>query len=231
MKKTLFLVALALVAATLANAQAKIDIIGGTKLDFGDIPKGKKVEKTVSVKNEGKDTLVLGRVEVSCGCTGTVVTNDHIPPGGTGSLLITFNSQNFAGTIHKSVTVNSNSVDEPKKVIEFTGNVIEELTLTPSQFWFRDAETGKRSTVAILVRNKGKERLSLTGYKTTLEGFTLKLPENPIEQGDTALITAEFTPKTVRQVLSDGVFLKTSSPTQPEVYIQIYGTVKEFKFQ
>ena len=74
------------------------------KFDLGKIDRGVVAKKELTIKNAGTEKLVLGNVEVSCGCTGTVVSNKELLPGDTTSLLITFNSKNFNGPVHKTVT-------------------------------------------------------------------------------------------------------------------------------
>jgi hypothetical protein len=122
-------------------------------------------------------------------------------------------------------------MDAPKTLIEFGASVIDEVKITPEQFLFRDARPGILSTVSITVRNEGREKLELTGFRSQLAGFSVNLPAKPIEPGKSADIVALFTPKNAIPVLSDGVFINTSNPRQPEVYIPIYGNVKEFKFE
>lgn len=212
-------------------AQPKLEVVEGLKHDFGTISRGTKVERKVTLKNTGTETLVISKVDAACGCTGTLVSNDHINPGETGTLAITFNSQNFSGPVHKTVTVNSNSGTNPAQVIEFNATVQEEISLTPNHIWFRDAQVGLQTTATLTIKNQGKNPLALTEAKTQLEGFSLKLPKEPIKPGSTVQVVAEFTPKAARQVLSDGVIIMTNNPSQPQVYVQIYGNVKEFKFE
>ena len=212
-------------------AQPKLKVVDGTKLDLGKIDRGAVVDKSVTLKNVGDQVLVIGKVEASCGCTGTVVSDHQIQPGKTGSLLITFNSKSFSGPIHKTVTVNTNATTEPRTVIEFTATVIEEVSVTPSQLMFRDAEVGKVVSQKLKIRNYGKEKLTLTGYKTQLGGLTAVLPKSPIAPQDSAEITVEFKPREPRSILSDLLFLTTSSKKHAELMIYIFGNAKEFKFQ
>ncbi len=109
---------LSLLAAA-AGAQPKIGY-GEKKFDLGTIYRGEVIEHTLTLKNTGTELLLLGSIDASCGCTGTIASNKEIRPGETGTLAITFNSRSFSGTVHKSVTVNSNAVNEPRVVIEFT---------------------------------------------------------------------------------------------------------------
>jgi len=211
-----------------AFGQPKLEVAEGTKFDFGPINRGTVATKNLTLKNIGTDTLIIGRVEVSCGCTGTMVSSSRIAPGGSGALAITFNSKNFSGPVHKSVTINSNA---SRTVVEFGATVVVEVKLTPEQFLFREAKAGMLSTATITVRNEGKETLILTGFRSQLAGFTVNLPAKGIEPGKSAEIVAVFAPRDAIPVLSDGVFINTSNPRQSEIYIPIYGNVKEFKFE
>jgi hypothetical protein len=225
------LAVLVVVLGMVVYAQPRLQVIDGTKIDFGALNRGTIAERNVVLKNVGTDTLVISRVDASCGCTGTMMSDQRIKPGGTGTLMITFNSKNFTGPIHKTVTVHSNTVEGTTTVIEFVADVVEEVSVDPTALWFRDAQVGVATSATFLVKNQGKAPLKLTAVKTQLEGLTIRLPEEPIEPGKAARIVAEYKPGAARPVLSDGVFITTSSNSQPQIYIQIYGNVKEFKFE
>ncbi len=225
---------LLILASTLVirtKAQPELQVVQGVKFDFGKIYRGEVVERGLTLRNSGTESLTLGKVDVSCGCTGTMVSKDHIAPGDSATLLIKFNSRNFTGPIHKTVIVNSNAKGEPKTAIEFTGDVVDEVLMTPEQFWFKEAEVGRTDSLTISVTNNGPTDLMLKGFKTKLEGFTLMLPADPLKPGEKAVITAVFTPKSEIRVLAEQVILETSDPHAPEITIPVYGVVNAFKFQ
>lgn len=231
MKHVLVIVLALSVWALSAAAQPKLEILEGTKFDLGKIERGVVATKRLTLKNVGNQKLDIGNVEVSCGCTGTVVSNKELKKGDTTSLLITFNSKNFTGQVHKTVTVNSNSEGTPRTLIEFTATIVEDLAFTPMQFYFKDAEVGRKSMATVSVKNESTKELMITGYRTQLEDFMIKYPPKAIAPGETMQLTAEFTPKKAVPVLSSGVTITTSSQSQSEVYIYIFGNVKEFKFE
>jgi hypothetical protein len=208
---------------------AKLVVLEGTTFDFGKIYRGSVMERTLTLKNAGKDTLVMGAIGVSCGCTGALVTADRIPPGGSGSVRITFNSKNFSGPIHKTVTLNSNGDSLGSTTIEFTGTVIDEIGLNPQSIMVPGAEVNKMTRVTLTVQNNGMTPLALTGFRTQLKGLVLKLPPNPVPPGGTAEIGVEFTPEAPSPMLTDGVFVTTNNLRQPEVYLQVYGGVRQAK--
>jgi hypothetical protein len=231
MKKFL-VVALVIALAPLASlAQPQLKVLDGLSFDLGKVGRGSVSTKRLILKNAGSDTLKIGQVEVSCGCTGTVVSNKNLAGGDTTSLLITFNSKNFSGPVHKSVTINSNSVGMPKTIVEFTANVTEDMSFSSMQFYYKDAEVGRKAYTTVTVKNTSENDLLITGYRTKLEGFLLKYPKSKIAPGESADLIGEYTPAKALPVLSDGVTITTSSAAQPEIYLYIFGTVKEFKFQ
>ena len=212
-----------------AGSRAKLVVVEGKSFDFGKIYRGSVMDRTLTVKNAGTDTLLMGKIDVSCGCTGALVTADRIPPGGSGEVKITFNSKNFAGPVHKTVTLNSNGDSLGYTTIEFTALVIDEIGLNPGSIIMPDAEVHKMSAVTLNVTNNGMAPLALTGFRTQLKGLILKLPSAAIPPGGTAEIHVEFTPEAVSPMLTDGVFVTTNNMRQPEVYLQIYGGVRQSK--
>ena len=212
-------------------AQPAIQIEGGKKLDLGTILRGTVVEHKVTIKNTGNAPLELGEVEASCGCTGTVLSRSSVRPGESGLLSITFNSRNFSGKVHKTVAVHSNASNEQRTVIEFSANVIDEIRIVPAHIWFKDAEVGTTSRLKLSVKNNGKDPLKLTGWRSPLAGFTVLLPSEPIAYGDSVEVTVEFCPSKPAPMISDAMFLTTSNPRQTELFIPIYGSAKEFRFE
>jgi hypothetical protein len=81
----------------------------------------------------------------------------------------------------------------------------------------------------LTVANNGMTPLSLTGFRTQLKGLVLKLPPDPIPPGGTGEIRAEFTPEAPANMLTEGVFVTTNNMRQPEVYLQVYGGVRQAK--
>ncbi|MGB6123413.1 MAG: DUF1573 domain-containing protein, partial [Bacteroidota bacterium] len=120
--------------AARGSAQPEIEVVGGTSLQLDTLYRGEIAERTVTLKNTGDRPLLIRSVKASCGCTGTVVSRDSIPPAGSGTILITFNSKNFVGHVQKKVTVLSNAENNRAIVIDFTATIVQEIVLQPVQF-------------------------------------------------------------------------------------------------
>jgi hypothetical protein len=87
-----------------------------TTYDFGMMKEGEKVEHDFTFKNTGRSPLIIAGANASCGCTVPTFTHDPVPPGGTGTLKVTFSSAGKHGRVMKVVTVTSNAYPATKIV-------------------------------------------------------------------------------------------------------------------
>lgn len=129
MKKVIlsFLLALVSIAYTnVASAQietgAKIEFKKETH-DYGTVKFGENGDCTFEFKNTGNEPLIISNAKGSCGCTVPDWPKEPIAPGETGKITVHYDTQR-AGAINKSVTINSNAINEPIKVIRIKGNVL-----------------------------------------------------------------------------------------------------------
>ena len=67
-------------------------------------------------------------VRPTCGCTATVLSGKRIPPGGTGTLEVTYNPEGQQGSVRKSILVSSNDPDQPNLLLTIRAHV------TPVEF-------------------------------------------------------------------------------------------------
>jgi hypothetical protein len=132
MKKVLFSLMMMFVAAVGTNAVmaqevakdgAKIDFSKETH-DYGTIENGANGQCTFEFKNTGNAPLIISNAKGSCGCTVPSWPKEPIAPGATGSISVKYDTKR-PGAINKSVTITSNAVNEPSKVIRIKGNVKE----------------------------------------------------------------------------------------------------------
>lgn len=91
--------------------------------DYGEVKYGGDGVCTFIFENTGNEPLVLGNVKGSCSCTVPEWPKTPIAPGEKGELKVKYNTQK-AGAINKSVTINSNAVNTPVKVVRIKGNVL-----------------------------------------------------------------------------------------------------------
>jgi len=83
------------------------------------------VEHTFKITNKGKSDLVIRDVKASCGCTAVKPDKNIIKPGETTSMKAIFNSAGKTGRQNKTISIITNSPDQPRSILWIKGNVIE----------------------------------------------------------------------------------------------------------
>jgi hypothetical protein len=99
--------------------------------DFGEVEAGEEIEHTFVFENTGDDPLSIEEVLTSCGCTGALVTEREVPPGGTGEVRATFHTKGFQGVVRKGLTVECNDPENSLVRLTIGGNVVSEVTVEP----------------------------------------------------------------------------------------------------
>lgn len=98
--------------------------------DYGTIQKGGDGACEFTVTNIGTEPLIISKCKGSCGCTVPKCDKNPVLPGETSSISVKYDTKRV-GPINKSVTITSNAVNEPTKVVRIKGKVEGEAT-TPT---------------------------------------------------------------------------------------------------
>ena len=108
--------------------------------DFGTIQEGETVSTLFTFTNTGKSDLIIVDARGSCGCTvPEYPKNIPISPGGTGTLRVSFNSNNMPNLQQKTVTISANT-DSGRESIRIKAMV----TPDPAKQRQRDAQQAAR---------------------------------------------------------------------------------------
>lgn len=93
-----------------------------SEFDFGTIDEGEKVSHLYKFKNTGSEPLIIKDAKGSCGCTVPKWPKEPVPVGGTGEMLVEFNSKGKSGAQNKRVTITANT-SPAQTFISIKGNV------------------------------------------------------------------------------------------------------------
>lgn len=117
---------LALALTYTANAQTAA---GGPEItfekevhDFGKMKQGGDATTEFKFTNTGTEPLIISNSRGSCGCTVPQWPREPIAPGASNVIKVKYDSKRI-GPINKSVTITSNAVNSPSKVIRIKGNI------------------------------------------------------------------------------------------------------------
>jgi len=108
----------------LANAP----VVGFDNLsfDFGDMKPGEKVEHTFTIKNQGKNDLIIRKVKSSCGCTAVTPSKTVISAGESAPIKVVFDSAGKKGRQSKTITVITNDPKSSTSTLRISSNVASE---------------------------------------------------------------------------------------------------------
>ena len=204
-------------------AQPKFDLVGGGKFAFGDVYAGTIAEKILTIKNRGNDTLVISNVSASCGCTGTLMSNDRILPGDSGALKVTFNSKTFAGPIEKTISMTTNDTSQANVHIWFTVNVLRTVEAVPEYLYFH-VGLDSVSKQVLTIRNPTTQVVSLTSITSTLDILSVKLGKRKLNPTEETTVECVLKPKTAGS-FKGNVNITTDHPRTPNIDVRVLGLV------
>lgn len=132
MKKVLFSLMMIFVAGSMSAVIAQDNAVAqsGAKIefqkethDYGEVKHGGNGQCTFTFTNTGSEPLIIQNAKGSCGCTVPSWPKEPIAPGASADITVKYDTKR-PGAINKSVTITSNAVNTPTKVIRIKGNVL-----------------------------------------------------------------------------------------------------------
>ena len=91
--------------------------------NFGTITPGQPVAHDFTLKNEGKDPLIIRKITTTCGCTASKPDKYEIASGESTILKCTFDSRGKTGKQFQTVTVVVNDPLQSQLTLRIIGNV------------------------------------------------------------------------------------------------------------
>ncbi|MCS7086212.1 MAG: DUF1573 domain-containing protein [Bacteroidia bacterium] len=99
-----------------------------TEFDGGEVIEGQFLEHKFKFTNTGKSDLIIESAKASCGCTAIAPPDKVIKPGQSSEIVAKFDSKGKKGPQHKTITVTSNDLANPRVVLSL------KCTIKPDPF-------------------------------------------------------------------------------------------------
>jgi hypothetical protein len=210
-------------------AQPKIAVYPGSMLDLEDLYKGQKIEKIVTIKNIGSDTLRISNVKAQCGCTATFMSEKNIGPSDSGQLSIIFNTESQLGKVSKQVYISSNDSSNPKLTIQFSANVIEVLKLSPPTLLFENGKVDSSYTKTMMISNPSKTTaIKILSTDVKFDNLKITFMKNSLMPGEEVQLLAEYTAKKAG-TFNGFIQLNTDHPLQKKFEIKVFSWINRNK--
>jgi hypothetical protein len=222
-------------AATFANpAKApKIKFLT-VKHDFGKVEEGPEVKKLFRFANLGKGTLRIERVQPSCGCTGAEADGrNEIPPGESGAIRVSYNTNGRPGHTIKTVTVVTNDPNNQQVVLTFEVDVVRDIDINPGQVYFFNVKHRESKTLSVTILAKAGKPFKVLEAKSANGAVSVALtpyvekPVPPAAGPSRKGAVLEVTLPADREIgdIFDEIVCKTDSLKKPEIKVPVNGSV------
>ena len=209
----------------LSLAQPKWTIVEGLNPEFGYIYSNETIHRTLHIKNEGNDTLVVTGVSASCGCTTALASSDHIAPGVTAELGITFDPTKFDGAVKKSISFETNDPITPHAHLEFTAIIDKILTISEEYLVYSNAVPDSDATADLVLKNEGKFPISITKASATSELMTVTPSTAVINPDEELTFKCTLHPK-ARGIVKGNISIETNNKLVKSFNTRFYALVK-----
>lgn len=213
-------------ASSFMMGQARLHVVGGTRVDLGDMY-ATSVKQLVPLVNAGTDTLVISNVGSSCHCTGTLVSNDHIAPGDTGFLAVTFDTRGYSGPVEKSISMTTSDTSQKHVNLTVIGTVVKTLEFDPEYFYF-STRVDSLTTKTLTVKNSSKETIKILSIKPASDVIRVTAESNELRPEEETTLTAILRP-TTSGTLNGDIEIITDHPRNALFTMRYFALVKSAK--
>ncbi len=223
--------AVSLAAGAPAQAPKPRAVFKTTVHDFGTVKQGDVVSYEFAFRNEGGATLVIDKVETTCGCTAALVSEQKIAPGREGRLKATFDTRGYSGRLARYVYLVSNDAESPRREL----SLVADIQVPPAPRIDIDRYNvdmglvleGESPSARIVVKSAGERELKVEMVHENVEFFSGGKPlVSPffLPTGESREVELRFPPQTRLGVQRDYILLKSNDPVRStmSVYVSRY---------
>jgi len=144
-------------------------------VDFGDVDDSEVVTQMVTITNIGNETLEIGKISVTCGCTASEVGQNTLQPGESTQLEVRFDPQNRTGEQHgKRITIDSND-PRGSAQIDLKAFVIPRVVAEPRFAAFGRVLQGESKTVQIKITGLTEDFKVLAASVDREDSFSVRV--------------------------------------------------------
>jgi len=203
--------------------------------EFGEVPKGDKIDWSFLIKNTGNADLQVIAAKPSCGCT--VADFDKVvKPGETGKVTAHIDTTAFTGPIAKTVTLETNDPSTPTSQLTIHAVVKPFVEAYPAGFVRFNLLQGEVGTQSITLYSDEEAPFEITNIR--VPGDWVKVNTHKLEDSERIPDIGRTGQNQYRVDISvggkdarigpmaDKVYIFTNSKHQPEYPVSVTGVIR-----
>jgi hypothetical protein len=221
-------------AAKAPEKAGRLTIVEPVK-EYGEVPKGDKLDWSFVIKNTGDGDLQILAAKPGCGCT--VADFDKvIKPGQTGKVTAHVDTTAFAGPISKTVSIETSDPMTPEATLTIHATVKPFVEAFPAGFVRFNMLLGDAETQSITLYSDEEEPFEITHID--VPGDYVKVVPHKIEDPNSRVQAGRANQNQYRLditvggpdakigPLADKIHIATNSKHQPDYFVSVTGVVR-----
>ena len=212
------------------TSKARINFIEDS-WDFGSIPKDAIITHDFDFYNSGDDTLVITKVQPTCGCTTAPLKSDRIAPGDTSGFSVKVNTKKLHGLVRKFINVECSDPINPYLRLIFKAVINDpnqKIMVNPLVADFTNIKKGSNSSVDLEITNTYTETANLMILdKPKDKMLSIDLKSKTLKPGESTTISFNFDGDTNSGEFFGSMTLEAEGMAKSRFTIPIKGTVVE----
>jgi hypothetical protein len=188
-----------------------------TAHDFGKVKQGEILTHEFAFTNNGTDTLVVERVETTCGCTAALVSEKEIRPSKEGKIKVSLDTHGYSGRMTRFVYLVTNDPDNPRRELSVSADIevppMPKIELDRYNIDLGLSLEGETPSAKVTVRNVGELELQFEMAHEQVKFFAGGKPvvfPVVIPAGGSFEVEFRFRPQTQIGSLRDYVIVRSN---------------------
>ncbi len=205
-------------------------------IDYGISKQNSNPVREIGFTNIGDETLIIKNVKTSCGCLVASWPKEPILPGESGIIKTRYDMRRL-NKINKTISIYSNSHNEPKIVLKVKGFITKLPPQPKIEFksTIFDFDTVSQGTILRDInfefKNIGTDTLIIFDVKSSVGSLAPSYSKQPIPPNNKGNISAVFDTRSRFKMQHKRLNVHSNDSTNLVIPISVKGFVKKKKQQ
>ena len=219
----LFILISFLTTVSFAIAQPKLEVIGGSTIDWGKVQASKDpLKANLKLKNVGNQPLKISEVKPGCGCTTAPLDKKYLKPGEIATVNVGLSPGSAAGELIKGLTITSNDPKVPVKAITLKAYILRPIQVLPQPYIaFPQVNVGTTAEASMILKNTSNRPIVITQFVSS-KGITVISKVKKIAPGAQISVLVKAKPDK-KGYWNGSIQCKTDHPDLPDLDVIVYG--------
>jgi hypothetical protein len=189
---------------------------------LGHVKAGRQVTYAYTFRNAGGLDLSIDNVRAACSCTAAVPPKRAIPPGGDGTIDVTFDTTREHGHVARTITVYSNDPAQPVTTLTLVADIDAVLAADPPQLYIGHVHRGEPASNS--VRLVSTEPSAVATIETTGKVVDATI-SGTVSAGTPRQLRVAVKPNAPLGRFKESILVHTQDAQQPLLTIPVVGIV------